>query len=253
MALSDLTALTRLVLGDTGEAFVAQVVGDGQATRFELPYELVEPDPVKLVVSVPGLVFTQNQITALGPDEYSIDGETGTITLGEPLAEGQILQVSGTHYFKRSAPDLQIFLDTAFTMHTYGRTGVTYDNLPPVENYALALRAAIEALWAELAEQADQIDVVTPEGMSIPEGQRYQQLLNLITALEAEYRDIAAALNVGLWRIQMFSLRRISRTTGRLVPVYVAQEYDDTLAPTRVYPPIDGGGDTVPPDTYGGY
>ena len=46
----------------------------------------------------------------------------------------------------------------------------------------------------------------------------------------------------GPYRIMVSTLRRISRTTNRYVPVYVGQEFDDrTYPPTRVYPPIDTG------------
>jgi len=38
----------------------------------------------------------------------------------------------------------------------------------------------------------------------------------------------------------MFQLRRISRTTNRLVPIFQSREYDDTSRPERLLPPIDG-------------
>jgi hypothetical protein len=46
-------------------------------------------------------------------------------------------------------------------------------------------------------------------------------------------------LNVGLHRIEVSTLRRESRTTGRLVPLYVPREFDDYSWPERILPPID--------------
>jgi len=41
---------------------------------------------------------------------------------------------------------------------------------------------------------------------------------------EAEYRKHANNLNIGPERIAIMNLRRISRTTNRLVPLYVSKE-----------------------------
>jgi len=38
-----------------------------------------------------------------------------------------------------------------------------------------------------------------------------------------------------LWRIEMGTLRRISRATNKLVPIYMPQEIDDARRPERVY------------------
>ena len=65
-----------------------------------------------------------------------------------------------------------------------------------------------------------------------------QQLLQYWTA---EYEKKARALNIGLDRIEVFNLRRTSRTTNRLVPVQKSRELGDYGPIERVYSPIDDG------------
>jgi hypothetical protein len=49
-------------------------------------------------------------------------------------------------------------------------------------------------------------------------------------------------MNIGRYKIEMLTLRRVSKTTGRYVPIYIDREFDDwTIYPVRVFPPIDDG------------
>lgn len=251
--------LARINLSDMGTSFQAQVFGDDKSTRFDLPYELIETDPAKLTVTIndSGVLSRLMQGTPPYPGQYSIEPRQGVITLGSPLLATQTLYVQGIHYSKYTTNDLNLFMDAAFAQHTKGRTistqtvvsgfttfsstPYTWDTLPVVEQYPLSLLVALEALWGEVAGASNEIDVSTPEGMHIPEGQRFQQLLAAIQPLEAQYKELCAMMNIGLYRIEMFTLRRVSRMTGRLVPVYVEQEWDDNNPPTRIYPPIDTG------------
>ena len=110
----------------------------------------------------------------------------------------------------------------------------------------LATAAAVEALWAEYTHAARQIDVSSPE-VSIPVRQRVEQLGSLLQMKIEELRRMEAASNVGRYKIEMFTLRRISKTTGRYVPIFKGQEYDDwDFYPERILPPIDDGCAVVP-------
>jgi hypothetical protein len=65
-------------------------------------------------------------------------------------------------------------------------------------------------------------------------------------------------LGVGLYAIEVTNLRRVSRTTGRLVPLFREREYDDYTLPERILPPIGPGHQNddesgVPSHTWGGY
>ena len=57
----------------------------------------------------------------------------------------------------------------------------------------------------------------------------------MISQRQQQYKDLCSALNIGLWRIEMGVLRRVSRLTNKLVPVYLAQEIDDSRRPERIY------------------
>lgn len=248
MSQATITALARSILGDQGEPFSSQAIGDGLAQRFELPRENI--DPGGLTVFIRHTNGTMSPALTLNTD-FTLDSRSGVVTLlTGPLSEGDILLVTGTAYEDFGPTDMDLWVTTAFGLHTHNRfppvvmaspaTGQIV--LPQVEEYLVALLAVIEALWAAATDAAKDIDVSTPEGVSIPRSQRYAQLLNQINNLEAEYQRHAQLLNVGLHAIDNFTLRRVSRTTNRLVPIYVPQEFDDrTYPPVRVYPPINQG------------
>jgi hypothetical protein len=221
--LSSLVTRLRLELGDPALPFQARVIGDGATDQFNLPVELV--DPTGLLVSVDGVLQTLDV-------DFSVNYRAGVVTLEIPPADGDEVVVEGLHYETFLGEDLETFVETAFLQHTHGRTNsiglpLTMEDLPGVEEYLVVILAQIESLWAMLVDAAQEIDVRSPDGVTIPVGQRYQQLLGLIAALRMKYDELAQALNVGLYRIEMFTLRRTSRTTNRLVPLYKAQEYDE--------------------------
>ena len=99
--------------------------------------------------------------------------------------------------------------------------------------------ATIEALWDLSTDASLDVDVHTPDGKSVPRSQRYAQMRNQITVLEERYNDLCAQINVGLHRMETLNLRRTSRQTGRLVPVWESREYDDTTPARRILPPVD--------------
>lgn len=228
----------RLELGDHGQGFQASVLADGATTRYDLPVVLVEPTGlVVYLASAPGSPIALNT-------GYTMDYRNGAITMAVPPASGEVVVIEGTHYETFLTADLETFLNTAFLQHTRGRVDEYGDamelaDLPPVEDYLLVLLAETEALWAMATDAAQEIDVRSPDGVNIPVGQYYEQIMGLLAAKKRSYDELASALGVGLNRMEVFTLRRISRATNRYVPIYVPQEYDDRNPPTRVYPPID--------------
>ena len=88
---------------------------------------------------------------------------------------------------------------------------------------------------------------MSPDGVSIPRSQRYTQLTDIIRQRFEQYKMLCAQLNIGLWRIEMGTLIRTSRTTNKLVPIYMAQEIDDSRRPERVWIHNDLTGRMVPP------
>lgn len=241
MSLASLMSQTRLILGDQGESFREQIYGDGVETVFELPL-FIDAGTFKL--------FRLSPLTELveGTD-YTLDARAGIVTFSAAPAEDEALLAEGKHYQEVTDEDLLIHLNAAVAKHLHGRDPMPYVDpgpgqlaIPAVEEHLIAIRATIEALWALATDASMDINIQTPDGVSIPRAQRFQQIMQMIQYWEAEYQSVASMLNVGLNRIEMFDLRRVSRTTNRLVPLYRPREYDDRKPPQRKLVPIDTGG-----------
>lgn len=231
-----LLARVRLELSDARTPFTADVHGDGVTTRFELPHSPVEPETLNVAV------YDENDVgRSVSSAEYSVDGPNGAIVLTTPLPTGHTLVIAGVSSKYFSDTELALFLDTAFRQHTHN-TGRTMATLPAVEDYLVVLLTTIEVLYALLNDAAFDIDVSTPEGVGIPRSQRFRQLQEMIELRKQQYQELASALNVGISRIEVMTLRRTSRTTGRLVPVFKPQELEDRQPAERVFVPIDSHG-----------
>jgi hypothetical protein len=213
----------------------------GESNVIELPVSVVEP--VGLVVSKGGVPLTQDV-------DYTVVTKEGELQLTVVPSAGTTFSVAGFHYRLFTNDDLDIFIETALLQHTHNQSPpVVLDYpaptgsvvLPGVEEYLVAILALVEALWVVATDLTYDIDIMVPEGVSIPRGQRLRQVRELIDARMEEYLSLSRQLNVGIGRLVMSNLRRVSRTTNRLIPVYVAQEWDDRTPPKRVYPKIDQG------------
>jgi hypothetical protein len=244
MSLDSIIAKTNLITRDFGESFEARVPGDGVSERFDLPSDNVDPGSLT-VWTTDGTTLTTlvpAPTPPAAPGQYVIEPREGVITLGAPVTVGLTLMVDGVGSLWAIPADIAQFVEIAFDLHAKGRVpALDIDNLSPSEEYAIALLAVREALWAEIAEHAHQVDITTPEGIHIPGGQQFNQLMSMLNSVDSKYRELSQALNIGPFRIEMFDLRRVSRTTNKLVPLYLPQEFDDYSTPVRIYPPIDPG------------
>lgn len=252
MSLQQVTTDVRRILGDQGESFFDQFQSDGTVTRFELPEENIEPSNATVTLIDPsGNVAPQVLVETT---DYVFDYRFGEVTLKNPLAADRLLIVQGVAYREFEPEDITYYINTAWAMYTKGRTPMIYldpitdgsvlpiqQGLPPEELRVFELAVAIEGLWDLATDAAQDVDVVTPDGVQIPRGQYYRQIMEQITALQAEYERMAKNLNVGLERIEMFNLRRVSRTTNRYVPEYVPREFDTRTFPQRILPEVDTG------------
>jgi hypothetical protein len=229
--LSDLVSRVRLELGDLPKQFTYTATGDGSNKDFDLKLKPVEPTT---------LVITVNNVAQTTPLNYSLEKDLGVIHFVTAPANNATIKVVGTAYRYFSDSDLELFINTAVEQHTYERTDgygsqMTLRLLPAVEDYPLAILATIEALWALATDASFDINIFAPDGVTIPRSERFHQLSNMIQQRQQQYKDLCSALNIGLWRLEMGTLRRVSRTTNKLVPMYLAQEIDDSRKPERVY------------------
>lgn len=254
---STIAAVREIARGYYGDAagspFQSAVNGDGKISRYTLSDTVVDSSTMTVFISPND--GTDNVPLVLGTDFY-VDETNGVITTTNPVPEGQTLVALGTSYSFFTDAQLDKLISTAVNRHTHGVTIVTpyYDAnnfhifpsvaqtvemLSAVDVELVGLLAAINALWYMLADASYDIDVLTADGTSLPRSQRRQAIQEMIVSLQARYDQFARLTNTGLARAEMFTLRRVSRTTNRLVPVYIAREYDDHSLPMRVFPPID--------------
>lgn len=247
--IDDLLSRVRLELGDQASQFTYTFVGDGITKDFYINYKPL--DPYTLVVTK-----TVNAVTTslVKPTDYTVEANIGVLHFTVAPESNSTVTVSGSHYRYFTDDDLNTFINTAVTQHTTGRTDsygrqMTISLIPTVEEYPIALLATVEALWALATDAAFDINIQAPDGVMIPRSQRFQQLSAIIAQRQEQYRQLCASLNIGLNRVEMGILRRTSRTTNKLVPVYMPQEIEDSRRPERVYIQNDMYGRTPTPSS----
>jgi len=243
--LSDLISKVRIELNDQSRQFTKVFTGDGVTKDFNTGYKPL--DTSTLAVKV-------NSTPLANPTTYTVEPLYGTIHTATAPASGSIVTVTGNVFRYFTDEQITYYVNTAILQHTNNRTdsfnrAITIDTLPEIESYPVVLLASIEALWALSTDAAFDINIQAPDGVTIPRAQRFSQLNAIIESRKEQYRNLCSALNIGIWRIEMGTLRRVSRTTNKLVPIYVAQEIDDSTSPERVYMQNDLNGRTVIPST----
>jgi hypothetical protein len=247
--LLDLVSRVRTELNDQARQFSKSFTGDGVTKDFTLGYKPI--DSSTLLVTVNGTVIAN-------PAGYTVEASVGVVHFVAAPAVNAVVRVVGSVYRYFSDADIEYFVNTAVTQHTYNRSDgfgrqMTIALLPEVEAYPVTIISTVEALYALATDASFDIDIQAPDGVSIPRSQRYSQLMSLIAQRQEQYRNLCSALNIGLWRVEIGVLRRISRTTNKLVPVYMSQEVDDGRKPERVYMQNDLTGRTPLPTTVGIY
>lgn len=187
---------------------------------------------------------------------FALDPVVGQLVLGLPILLNATLIVVGCAWSLFSDYELATIAMDSTRQHVFGQEIVEryqdargfYDyreeakslqNLPAIEEPLVEMLTTINAFWALSNDAASDSNVQTAEGTNIDRTSRYRQLMEQIQALTARYQDYCGQLNVGLYRSETLNLRRVSRTTGRLVPLYKDREYDDHRWPTRMLPPVD--------------
>lgn len=227
--LSALSDRLRAELGDTGKSFVFQAVGDGTTKRFALGQAPV--DGYTLTIKVDGVDVSV---------DCSVEELTGTLIFPEAPGLHEEILVSGTYFRYFTNSEITQYVQTALLEHSNGRqtasgSAVDVSNLPAVEEYPVIILASSMALFTLATDASFDINIFAPDGVTIPRSERYRQLMEIVQARKEQYRELCTLLGIGLYGIEVFTLRRISRTTNRLVPVYKPQEVDDGSIPQRVW------------------
>ena len=239
--INGLIGKVRLELGDLGKSFATQFVSDGTTGRFQLHYAPCDPESVVVFASgidVSADSYVEASTGALVVELNDVDYPT-LVDAGETIPKSGVeFLVSGT-YFRYFTNDELTTLVTdaaeqhgAHTVDPIGRK-ITINNLPTIEEYPVAVYATTLALYTLATDAAFDIDIQAPDGVTIPRAERYRQLMEMVQTRQQQYRELCVHLGVGLYKIDVFSLRRVSKTTNRYVPVYKPQEVDDRSFPQR--------------------
>jgi hypothetical protein len=245
--LSSLADRLRLEIGDTGKSFVYQTVADGITNRYLLPYSPINGTTITVLKN--GIDVS----TLLEVEEL-----TGYVTFDTVPAANATLVFSGTYYRYFVDSEICQFVDTAFGQHianhadAYGR-GYTYASLPGIEEYPVVIYASTLALYTLATDASFDINIQAPDGVNIPRSERYRQLMEMVQSRKEQYKELCSMLGVGLYKIDVFTLRRTSKTTNRYVPIYLPLEADDRAMPRRALLSIPSYGSAVSPSDVPSY
>jgi hypothetical protein len=231
----------RTEIGDMGKSFVHQFTADGITNRFLIPYSPF--DGVNLVVQVDAEDVSS---------DVEVEETTGYLTFDEIPEAGSLVVVAGTHYRYFTNTEVEQFVTTAFDQHNVNHSDgigrpITLQSLPGVEEYPIVVYASTLALYTLATDAAFDIDIQAPDGVMIPRSERYRQLMQMIEMRQQQYRELCSQLGIGLYKIDVFTLRRISKTTNRYVPVYLPMEVDDRSVPKRGIIPLPTYGSQTTP------
>ncbi|WP_030660971.1 hypothetical protein [Streptomyces rimosus] len=245
-------ARVRSLLGDFGTEFRDVLTGTGDLSEYDL-------SQTRVTVTKALLVQEGQSRELIAGTDYTLLSREGRLLFRErlgPLPLGAVVIVEGRSGGMVDDQELAIHLQDAVLQHCSDRVitvryrsaegfyryedePVTLATLPEIEELPLAILAAVNFLWAVATDASMEPNIHTAEGTHIDRGQIYAQVMAQIENLEARYRDLCQQLNVGLYRIEMATLRRVSPYNNRLVPIFTPREYDDSAYPTRQLPPID--------------
>ncbi len=238
--LAALSGRLRSELGDIGRSFEETFIGDGTTKRYQLTSAPVKGSTLSIKVG-------PNNVS----NTTSVEEQTGMLILATAPAAGAPVVVSGTAYKYFTDAEIEQYVNTAFLEHARSTTDTngskaTMLSLPGIDEYPLVLLASTMALYTLATDASFDIDIISPDGVSIPRSERFRQLSEIITARKEQYRELCNLLGIGMYKIEVFNLRRISRLTNKLVPIYRPQEIDDASLPQRVRLSIPSYGDITP-------
>lgn len=238
--LADLTSRLRVEVGDLSKTFLETFTGNGFDKRFQL---------TEAPVNGTTMIIKVNNVNV--SSVATVEEVHGTVSLAVVPTNGAVIVMSGMTYKYFTDAELNEYINIAFLQHTKtsaDSTGnaLTFNSLPGIEEYPVIILASTMALYTLATDAAFDIDIISPDGVSIPRSERFRQLSEIIALRKEQYRELCMLLGVGLHKIEMGTLRRVSRMTNKYVPVYLNQEIDDTRIPERLYPPTGVMGRTPP-------
>jgi hypothetical protein len=171
---------------------------------------------------------------------YSLDARNGILRFNQTPTAGANILVEGYYYEWVLPSDLEFYATHAIEQHVYN-LDLPLEKMSGIVIDTIGMSCVVEALWGLLTEYSRDIDVTTSESVHIPASQRFRMVQSLLDYWSKAYEKQAKALNIGLERIEIMNLRRVSRSTNRYVPIYKSKELGEYGPIERLFPEIGDG------------
>ncbi|NDB62005.1 hypothetical protein EB001_26730 [bacterium] len=228
----EVTTIARNFLRDFPKFF--QTSFEATTRTYELGHPNIDTDSVYIAI------YTSSTPTELAASAFSLDARNGILRLTSTPAANSSLMVEGYHYEWILPADLEFYAHHAIEEHVYNLS-TPLENMSAIVIDTIGMATVVNSLWALLSEYSRDIDVMTSESVHIPGSQRFRMVQSLLEYWQAQYEKQARALNIGVNRIEVMNLSRVSRITNRYVPIYRARELGDYGPIERVFPERDKG------------
>lgn len=228
--LDEVTTVARNYLRDFPKFF--QVSFDAVGRTYELGQPNIDTNTLWIATNVGA------SVSELTSSQYSLDSRNGILRLASTPTSGAKIMVEGYHYEWVSPQDLEFYAKQAISQHTFSLE-IPLENMSALIIETIGIGTIVEALGALMSEFSRDIDVMTSESIHIPASQRFRMVQSLLSYWTGQYQSQARALNIGVDRIEIFNLRRVSRTTNRYVPIFKAKELGEYGPIERIFPNQD--------------
>jgi hypothetical protein len=233
---ADVVRIARGYLRDFPKFFQISFPSAGRTYELGHPNVDVSSIWVAYVPNTPGASVAVDVPTS----GYQIDERNGLIRLTAPIPTAQTFMVEGYYYEWITPADMDFYAGMAIDLVSHN-LHTSFENLAPAVVDVIGMFALVQSLMGLLSEFSRDIDVIASESVHIVASQRFRMVQSLLAYWYDEYQKNAKALNIGLDRMEVLNLRRRSKTTNRLVPLYKEREVGDFSPVERIWTPIDGG------------
>lgn len=236
-SISTITTIARNFLRDFPKFF--QVSFNAVGRTYELGNPNIDSDSLWVATYVNNAPVTITSNTSAS-SYYSLDARNGILRFNTtPSASASIL-VEGYYYEWVLPSDLEFYAVHAIEQHVYN-LDLPLENMSAIVIDTIGMSCVVEALWGLLTEYSRDIDITTSESVHIPASQRFRMVQSLLDYWTKAYERQAKSLNIGLERIEIMNLRRVSRSTNRFVPIYKSKELGEYGPIERIFPEISEG------------
>lgn len=236
-SVSTITEIARKFLRDFPKFF--QVSFNAVGRTYELGNPNIDADSLWVASYTSSAPITITSNTSAS-SYYSLDARNGILRFNQTPSAGANILVEGYYYEWVLPSDLKFYANHAIEQHVYN-LDLPLEKMSGIVIDTIGMSCVVEALWGLLTEYSRDIDVTTSESVHIPASQRFRMVQSLLEYWSKAYERQAKALNIGLERIEIMNLRRVSRSTNRYVPVYKSKELGEYGPIERLFPEIGDG------------